>query len=137
MNFDSNSSIEEFKLFSRKNRLRLIEDENNLPIAVSKKHKNNKYADQMYEGFNQCFGIFIQRPTAQRKKNLCKKLIDLGCIVKQNGDAEACLIVPKENALEVAKFLKLQKKDKPKNSQNILKARLKLNQNQANRALGA
>ena len=96
-----------FKSFCNDNRLRYKLDDCGDPISPTRKRK---FTDHLYWfGSEKHFGVWVARDTKAKYNNLKKKLIALGCILVQDGDAEGTLIVSETNALKVAKTLGTQK----------------------------
>jgi len=99
--------IKEFKRFCRKNRLRLKESDDGLPIAVAiGKFKE----DQLYCSFeSKQMGLYVRRNSKTQFTFLRKRLEKMGCIPTAIGDEEGLFIVDHFTVPSVAKHLKIIK----------------------------
>jgi len=99
--------IKEFKRFSRKNRLRLRESTDGLPIAVAiGKFKD----DQFYCSFEpRRLGLYVRRDSKTQFTFLRKRLEKMGCTPTSMGDDEGVFMLDYFTAPAVAKHLKIIK----------------------------
>ena len=96
-----------FKEFCDKYRLNYKLDECGDPISPTRKPA---LEDHLYwMGSDESVGVFIQRETECKYNHLKKKLVSLGCIVRQDGDTEGTLQIPYKKAWKVARFLGVAK----------------------------
>jgi hypothetical protein len=108
---DFKKEMLEFKRWCVKNRMRLNRSEDGYPIATA----IGKYRrDQFCEGYGSGWiGVSVGRDTKKQFTFLNKKLVALGCIPTQIGDFEGVYKIPMNQAIPVAKLLKIVK-GKPK-----------------------
>lgn len=104
---EQDKRIKEFKRFCRKNRLRLKESEDGLPIATAiGKFKDDQLAclfekDKML--------LYVRRDTKNQFTFLKKRLISMGCEEHAVGDDEGVFRVGHFDVPAVAKHLKIVK----------------------------
>lgn len=106
--------IKEFKRFCRKNRLRLREAEDGMPVAVA----IGKFGDdQLYCSFEKKhLGLYVRRDTKTQFTFLRKRLEKMGCTPTVIGDDEGCFRLDYFTVPAVARHLKIVKgKAKVKN----------------------
>jgi len=106
--------IKEFKRFCRKNRLRLREAEDGLPVAKAiGKFKD----DELYCSFEEgAMHLYVRRDTKTQFTFLKKRLLKMGCESVSIGDDEGIFRLLNLLAPKVAKHLKIVKgKAKVKN----------------------
>ena len=96
-----------FREWARENRLRLENDEQVLPVVVSRSRK--RPLDHLYDGFESGIGFHVTRDGKAKITNLVKKVRALGCSIKNRGDFEANFFVPWEKAMEIARLFKFVK----------------------------
>lgn len=112
----------EFRKFCKKNNLRYKLDDGGDPISPTRKRSSE---DHIYwSGEENCFGIFISRPSQAKYTHLKKKLIGVGCEVHQDGDREGTLRVSHKNALKAAKLLGTIKSQVSKEKRQAAKKRM-------------
>lgn len=99
--------IKEFKRFCRKNRLRLKESEDGLPIAKAiGKFKD----DELYCSFEEGgMHLYVRRDTKNQFTFLKKRLLIMGCEEHSIGDDEGIFRLKDQYAPAVAKHLKIVK----------------------------
>ena len=114
-NIDFEKEAKKFKRWCRKNRLRLSRSEDGYPEAVAIGKFKNK--DKITEGQDPGWiGVVVGRETKKQFTFLNKKLIQMGCEPIQIGDFEGGYRIKFEDAIPVAKLLKIVKgKAKVKN----------------------
>jgi hypothetical protein len=108
------TQIKEFKRFCRKNRLRLREAEDGMPIAPA----IGKFKDDMLECYfsKGIMMLYVRRDTKNQFTFLTKRLLKMGCTEHAIGDDEGLFLVQHFQVPEVAKHLKITKgKAKVKN----------------------
>ena len=99
--------IKEFKRFCRKNRLRLRESEDGLPVARS---IGKWKTDELYCSFEErSVGLYVARETPNQFTFLCKKLIKMQCEPLALGEFDGCFRVSYWDIPPVAKHLKIVK----------------------------
>jgi len=112
--------IKEFKRFCRKNRLRLRESEDGLPVAKAiGKFKD----DELYCSFEEkAVNLYVRRDTKTQFTFLRKRLLKMGCESLVIGDDEGIFRLPYLLIPQVAKHLKIIKgKAKVKNPSWLMK----------------
>lgn len=99
--------IKEFKRFCRKNRMRLRESADGLPVAIAiGKFKD----DQFYCSFeDQRLGLYVRRDSKTQFTFLRKRLEKMGCQPSTLGDDEGLFLLDYFAAPVVAKHLKITK----------------------------
>lgn len=65
--------------------------------------------DHLFDGFKDCCGIHVERPTKRHLNSLLQKLMALGATKHQTGDTEANLKCPIDKIPQIARFLKISK----------------------------
>ena len=99
--------IKEFKRFCRKNRLRLREAGDGLPIAKAiGKFKDDALSCSFIEG---TMHLYVRRDTKNQFTFLKKRLLRMGCEEHAIGDDEGIFLVSHWRVPEVAKHLKITK----------------------------
>jgi hypothetical protein len=104
---EQNKRIKEFKRFCRKNRLRLKESEDSLPIATAiGKFKDDQLACLFEKGK---MLLYVRRDTKNQFTFLKKRLLAMGCEKHAIGDDEGVFRVNHRDVSAVAKHLKIVK----------------------------
>ena len=99
-----------FKQFCEDNNLRYQLNELGEPISPS---RVRKFSDDhlWWTGLDDGrVGVSVSRPTETTYNKVKRKLLALGCELSQDGDREGNFFVNEEDALEVAKLLRTNKR---------------------------
>tara|TARA_Y100000593_G_C4275060_1_gene319587 strand:- start:359 stop:772 length:414 start_codon:yes stop_codon:yes gene_type:complete len=113
----------EFKAFCTKHNLRYKLDECADPISPT---RSKKYDDHLYCTYKQGqIGVFIARETVRHYNYTKKKLLAMGCEVRQDGDTEGTFYVSKNKAVKVARLLKTSKNQMSRKRRREARERMK------------
>ncbi len=96
----------EFIAFCDKNNLRRKRSEDGFPIAIG---TGKRKGDHFFDGFKGAAGVWVERDTKKKFSFAHKKMIKMGCTPLVTCDSEGTYTIPYEEALPVAKFLRLVK----------------------------
>ena len=111
----------DYKDFCERNNIRYALEEGANPISPTKRRK---YDDHLYWTGTEEIGVWVSRPTRTTYNNMKKRLIALGCTLKQDADCEGTFFIEEERAYSVAALIGANKNNVSSENKERMRERM-------------